>query len=69
MTAEKTYEDGVIEGRLSALETCTAEHKERLDWHARRLRLMERALWVFLGVLLLAQALPTVQKFLSSIGN
>lgn len=66
MTAQlKTYEDGLLEGRLAALERMTIEHKGRLDNHATRLRAMERILWVLLGAYLLVQMYPALQNFIT----
>lgn len=57
----KTYEDGLVEGEIRSLQRIAGEHKDRLDDHSGRLRLLERALWVMFGVLALAQIWPQLQ--------
>ena len=39
---ERTYEDGLRDGKIAALEKVAANHKERLDHHSNRLRTLER---------------------------
>lgn len=46
----KTYEDGLAEGRIIALENTSARHGERLDSHSARLRMMERLIWLGGGI-------------------
>ena len=60
----KTYEDGVRDGQLEALEKISGEHKARLDSHSKRLRGLERVMWIMLGALTTIQiVIPIFQKF------
>ena len=68
-TDVKTYEDGLIEGRVESLEKMTMEHKGRLDNHANRLRILERAMWVFLGAVVLVQILPDIKAMFRVVGG
>ena len=62
--SDKTYEDGVREGRLVLLEITAEGTKDRLDSHARRLRLLERIVWGFFGIMVFLQFMPIVQSLL-----
>ncbi len=59
--SNKTYEDGIVQGQLETLERMATEHKDRLDYHARRLRLLERSYWMMLGVVIIAQIWPQLR--------
>jgi hypothetical protein len=68
----KTYDDGVRDGQLKALETIACEHKDRLDSHSSRIRALERVMWIMAGVLGVLQFMPsvlTVLDRLSAGGN
>jgi hypothetical protein len=56
----RTYEEGVQDGRIAALETITEQHHERLNDHSSRLKKMERIIWLAFGALFAIQALPEV---------
>jgi hypothetical protein len=62
----KTYEDGVLEGRVNAHEAMLTDHKGRLDNHADRLRIMERVLYIVIGAMALVEFAPKLQQFLGS---
>ena len=57
--SEKTYEDGLRDGRISALEEISGQHRDRLDSHSTRLRRMERIMWGGGGMILLIQLIPS----------
>lgn len=56
----KTYQDGLIEGRLLSLENMVGGHADRMDAHAKRLQLLERVFWTGLGIISFFQLLPMV---------
>ena len=58
MTEGLTYEDGLLHGRIDALERMQGEQKGRLDNHAGRIRILERLMWVWAGVLVFATVAP-----------
>jgi hypothetical protein len=58
----KTYEDGLIEGRLVALENIAAAHKDRLDGQSRRLRLLEKIVWATGGIMVFLQSWPVIGR-------
>ena len=60
MTAHHTFEDGLVEGKIQAIEAIVSRHDVRLNGHADRLHLLERALWLTLGVVIAIEFLPTV---------
>lgn len=64
MSSGKTYEDGIVEGRLQALERIAAEHKDRLDSQGTRLRVLERVVWASGGVVVFLQTWPTIAAML-----
>jgi hypothetical protein len=60
MVADRTYADGLIDGKIGALEATAANTTRRIDNHATRLRLLERALWITLGIVLSIEFLPKI---------
>lgn len=63
----KTYEDGLTEGRIMALENTAADHSKRLDHHSGRLRILEKVVWIGGGIAFAIQSFPlwqdVVRKF------
>ena len=59
---KKTYEQGLIDGKLYALEQITAKHDKRLNHHSERLKSLERIIYAVLGAYVFIQLLPTLQK-------
>ena len=55
-----SYEDGIVEGKIEAMEAILSRHDIRLDGHGQRLHLLERALWLTLGVVVAIEFLPTI---------
>lgn len=62
--SDKTYEEGLRDGQLKALEEIVSSHKDRLDHHSGRIRRLERVAWITLGVVLTIQLLPQIQNLL-----
>jgi len=62
--SDKTYEDGLQEGRLAGLEAMVNEHKGRMDNHSQRLRLLERIVWGLAGIAFLIEFYPKAIMFL-----
>lgn len=63
---EKTYEDGLVEGKIEALEKMASTHTTRLDDHSGRLRILERAMWLVFGIAIVIQLWPAIASFLQS---
>ncbi len=61
---DKSYEEGLREGRINAVEEIVSGHKDRLDHHSGRIRRLERVAWITLGVVLTIQILPQIQNLL-----
>jgi len=59
---DKTYEDGLVEGRVMSLERMMVEHKGRLDNHSKRLSYLERAMWMLAGIVLFINAWPAIRQ-------
>ena len=60
MDGNKTYADGLMDGKIEALEASAASHALRLDLHSNRLHLLERALWLMLGIVSSIEFLPRI---------
>jgi hypothetical protein len=60
----KTYEDGLRDGQIKAIESILHSHKERLEQHEHRLKQQERVSWILIGAFGLVQFLPALQGFL-----
>ena len=56
----KTYEDGVLEGKLQAMESMIAMHAVRLKAVEAKASYLERVAWILLGGFLLIQVIPTI---------
>ena len=67
--AEQNYEDGVREGQISTIKATQLRHETRLDSHSKRLRTMERIIWLIVGGLIVLQALPVIQDVMKTVGN
>lgn len=62
--SDKTYDDGVRDGKLEALEDITGKHSDRLDSHSKRLTLLERIMWAGGGIVAFIQLVPLIKPFL-----
>ncbi len=58
----KTYEQGVADGKIEALEKIQGKHEQRLNHHSERLRITERILYAVIGVGVFMQLYPSLQK-------
>ncbi len=63
--AERTYQEGLVDGKIEALEAMVAQHTNRMDNHSTRLQLLERSLWLTLGVVTAIEFLPKVMFLLN----
>ena len=57
---EKTYEDGLVEGRLTAVEHMQTNQNLRLDNHGQRISALERAMWVVIGAIAALEFFPII---------
>jgi len=62
---DRTYEQGLTDGKIEALEASSADHSVRLDHHAGRLHLLEKAMWLMLGVVTAVEFLPELFALLN----
>ena len=62
-TDERTYEEGLIEGRILGIEETIAKHGGMLESHDIRIRSQERIQWAIIGAVTLMQILPTIRDF------
>jgi hypothetical protein len=65
--AEKTYEDGLLRGRLDAVEHMQVNQNMRLESHSSRIGSLERAMWVVIGAIAAVQFFPLLAKFLTHL--
>jgi len=66
MTADKTYEDGLTEGQIRALEDIASAHKDRLDNHGNRLQILERVMWIMFGIIAFVEILPELRDLIGA---
>lgn len=57
-----SYDDGVRDGRLLALENTQAKHSERFDKVEGRLSTLERVAYALLGIIGVLQFIPIVHS-------
>ena len=67
MDDDKGYAQGLMDGKIEALEATAASHALRLDQHSVRLHLLERALWLMLGVVAAIEFLPRVFDMMTRV--
>ena len=61
---DKTYDDGVRDGQILALEDVAGKHQDRLDSHSKRLALLERIMWAGGGIVAFIQIVPLIRAIL-----
>lgn len=61
---DRTYEDGVRDGRIAALEDISGRHEDCLDSHSRRLALLERIMWAGGGIVAFIEFIPQIRTLL-----
>ena len=64
---EKTYEDGLVEGRLAAVEHMQSSQNLRLDNHSQRISALERAMWVVIGAIAALEFFPIIGALLKGL--
>ncbi len=67
MTEEKTYEEGLRDGAINAVEATQGKHEMRLNSHSMRLAKIERFMYISIGALIILQAFPLIQQVLTSL--
>ena len=65
----KTYEQGLIEGRVLGVEETVAHHSTRLDSHEKRIAANERIQYAILGAIALINVLPAIQALVGVNGG
>ena len=65
MSAEHSYEEGLIAGRMQAMERILEHHETKLREIDSRTRMMERVMWGVLGAIALIQVLPMFREILT----
>ena len=66
---EKTYEDGIVKGRLDAIEHMQTGQNVRLDNHSSRISGLEKAMWVVIGAIAAIEFFPVLADFLRHLGD
>jgi hypothetical protein len=69
MELEKTYEDGLVEGRLKAVENMQHGQNLRLDNHSIRISSLERAMWVVIGAIAALEFFPIAATMIRSVAG
>ena len=62
----KTYEEGLRDGAIRALEKTQGKHESRLDSHSTRLARIERFMYIGIGALVFLQSFPLVRQFITA---
>lgn len=69
METKKTYEDGLVEGRLAAVEHMQSSQNLRLDNHSTRISSLERAMWVVIGAIAALEFFPIVAQLIRTVAG
>jgi len=62
MSETKTYEDGLLDGKIQSHEDRLDAHSKRMDGHSARLRILERVAWAIMGTAVIIQFWPALNK-------
>ena len=60
------YREGLRDGEISAIKEMQKSQNNRLDDHGKRLCVLERVTYMVLGMILLLQFWPTLQRLLGA---
>lgn len=63
---DKTYEQGLIEGEIKTLTELGVVTTKRVNDHSKRLRVLEKAMWITAGIVLFINVWPSIQGFMTS---
>lgn len=66
---DKSYDDGVRDGAIAALEQITAKHSQRMDKHSQRIGRLDRFFYIGSGVVVTINfflAFPEIKNLLGS---
>lgn len=66
MVDKKTYEQGIIEGEIKILSDLGNTQTSRLNDHSKRLRILEKAMWVTAGIVLFVQLSPALKSLMTN---
>ena len=58
------YQEGLMKGKLEALEKTLSHHSTRIDHHEARLQIAERILYGLIGALALIEFLPALKRLM-----
>lgn len=65
---EKSYEEGLRDGAISAIEITQGKHELRLNSHSERLAKIERIMYIGIGGLIVLQSIPLIQQIYKTFG-
>lgn len=63
----KSYEDGLVEGKISSLEKMSIKHEGRMDSHSISIKNLEKLMYVAGGMAIAIQAIPAIQLVLRAL--
>ena len=71
---DKTYEQGLLEGKMETLAIQAQNHTDRINGHEKRLRILERVAWVLVAIpatgtalIFFIQVLPVLVNIASNL--
>ena len=59
----KTYDDGLQDGKIRAIEEMQGRQNNRLDQHNGRISNLEKVSWLLIGAILFAEFAPQLKAF------
>ena len=60
---DKTYEDGLRDGKITSLEAMQSSQNKRLNNHSDRLSNLERTSYLMIGAILFIEFFPQFKDF------
>ena len=61
---DDSYEAGLRDGKLQALEAVQRRHEDRLNHHEKRLQMAERVIYGLIGAIALIELIPILKTHL-----
>lgn len=65
MEKEKTFEDGLLEGKIQAMEAMIANHGVRIAVVEKRLGVQEKLAYLLMGAIAFVTFAPSLQQLLA----
>jgi len=63
MDSSRTYDDGMRDGKIQALEDMQISQNNRIEMHNKRLTTLEKTMYMMIGIVVFIQFAPQITRF------